>query len=109
MNTTNARRLRSNPTGAEKRLWSKIRNKQLAGHRFRRQAPIGPYVVDFFCPEQKLIIELDGGQHANQVEADTERTAWLESKGYRVIRFWNNEVFDNLDGVLHSITEVLNG
>ena len=109
MKTSIPRHLRSNLTDAEKRLWSKIRNKQIEGHRFRRQAPIGPYVVDFFCPKRKLVIELDGGQHATQMEADAERTAWLETKGYRVIRFWNNEVFENLDGVLQSIIETLKG
>ena len=99
----NARQLRKNPTEAEKRLWYQLRDKQLADHRFRRQTPIGPYIVDFFCPEAKLIIELDGGQHAENVDHDQKRTDWLEARGYRVIRFWNNEVFENMEGVLASI------
>ena len=102
-----ARRLRSNATEAEKRLWSKLRDRQLAGHKFRRQVPIGPYVVDFFCPEQKLIIEIDGGQHAVEAALDEKRTDWLESEGYRVVRFWNNDVLGNTDGVLDAITRTL--
>ena len=86
-----ARRLRRNPTDAEKRLWSKLRHKQLSGHRFRRQVPIGPYIVDFACLGARLIVEVDGGQHANQIERDNARTAWLGGQGFRVLRFWNND------------------
>lgn len=103
MPSKNARYLRKNQTEAEKRLWWSLRRKQLRGARFRRQAPIGPYIVDFFCPEAKLIIELDGGQHADAVAADTRRTAWLEARSYRVVRFWNNDVMENIDGVLEVI------
>ena len=79
-----ARKLRLTPTDAEIRLWSRLRGKQLAGLRFRRQHPLGPYVVDFFCAEAKLIVEVDGGQHADDGEA---RTRWVEARAYRVIRF----------------------
>ena len=109
MTTTRARQLRSNPTDAEICLWSKLRRKQLEGFRFRRQAPIGPYYVDFVCLEKKLILEIDGGQHAVRQDSDAKRTRWLESEGYRVIRFWNNEALGNLDGVLESIRRALVG
>src|SRR5882762_6608753 len=99
-----ARRLRLTPTDAEIRLWSRLRRKQLEGFRFRRQHPLGPYVVDFFCAEAKLIVEVDGGQHADDGEA---RTRWLEARGYRVIRFWNNDVLANTDGVLRMILDAL--
>lgn len=104
MASTLARKLRQTPTDAELRLWSRLRRKQLDGHRFRRQQPFGLYVVDFFCPEANLIVEVDGGQHA----ADTdERTQWLTARGYRVIRFWNNDVLGNTEGVLQQIREAL--
>lgn len=86
------------------RLWSRLRRKQLKGFRFRRQHPFGPYVVDFFCAEAKLIVEVDGGQHADEGEA---RTRWLDARGYRVIRFWNNDVLANTDGVLRMILDAL--
>src|SRR5947209_15669660 len=101
-----ARRLRRDATEVEKRLWWALR--QLDGsYRFRRQHPIGQHIVDFACPALKLAIELDGGQHANQEEADTERTAELTRRGYRVIRFWNNEVIENLPGVLQALQREL--
>ena len=104
-----ARRLRDDATSAERRLWSRIRLKQLNGHRFRRQHPLGKYIADFVCLEQRLVVELDGGQHAEgAVEAhDTVRTAWLQSQGYRVIRFWNRDVLANIDGVLEAIDAAL--
>jgi len=98
-----ATQLRKQPTDAETRLWSRLRRKQLDGLRFRRQAPIGPYVVDFFCPVAKLVIEVDGGQHAEQQDYDDQRTRWLEERGYRVVRFWNNDVLANTEGVLAEI------
>ena len=98
------RRLRLTPTDAEIRLWSRVRRKQLEGFRFRRQHPLGPYVVDFFCAEAKLIVEVDGGQHADDGEV---RTRWLKARGYRVIRFWNNDVLANTDGVLRMILDAL--
>ena len=104
-----ARILRHTPTEAESRLWKRLRHKQLDGFRFRRQQPIGQYVVDFFCPEAKLILEIDGGQHMDQEKADAERTRWLEAKGYRVVRFWNNDVLANTDGVLLRIHDLLKG
>src|SRR5207302_5533521 len=99
-----ARKLRLAPTDTEIRLWSRLRRKQLEGFHFRRQHPIGPYVADFFCAEVKLIVEVDGGQHANDGEA---RTRWLEARDYRVIRFWNNDVLANTDGVLRRILDTL--
>ena len=99
--------LRNNLTDAEQRLWSRLRRRQIGGHRFRRQHPIGPYVVDFVCLAEKLVIEVDGGQHANQAGHDNRRTAWLESRGYRVARFWNNEVLGNTDGVVQVIRNTL--
>jgi very-short-patch-repair endonuclease len=98
-----ARRLRRDRTEAESRLWYHLRNRQLEGAKFRFQAPIGPYVADFLCVEAKLIIELDGGQHSVQVEKDAVRTLALEAAGYRVIRFWNNDVLSNTTGVLDAI------
>ncbi len=104
MASKSARSLRLTPTDAEIRLWSRLRRKQLEGFRFRRQQPIGKYVVDFFCPDAKLIVEVDGGQHADESRA---RTNWLEARGYRIIRFWNNDVLANTDGVLQEILTVL--
>jgi very-short-patch-repair endonuclease len=102
MASTFARNLRATPTDAEMQLWLRLRRKQLYGLRCRRQHPMGIYVVDFFCADAKLIIEVDGGQHADDSD---RRTAWLEARGYRVIRFWNNEVLTNIDGVLLAIAE----
>ncbi|HEX4508034.1 MAG TPA: DUF559 domain-containing protein [Alphaproteobacteria bacterium] len=104
MPSTFARELRSNMTDAEGRLWYHLRRRQIAGARFRRQHPIGPCVADFFCADAKLIIEVDGGQHA---EDSGVRTAWLEAEGYRVIRFWNNDVMSNTEAVLLLIVEAL--
>jgi len=88
-----ARALRRNPTEAERRLWSRLRHGQLDGFRFRRQVPLGPYIADFACLSARLIVEVDGGQHASRSEQDGRRTTWLESSGFRVVRFWNHEVF----------------
>jgi very-short-patch-repair endonuclease len=101
-----ARRLRCDATEAEKRLWWALR--ELPGkHRFRRQHPIGHRIVDFACPSQKLVIELDGGQHARHETMDEERTAELARHGYRVIRFWNNDVLGNTAGVVETILREL--
>ena len=102
-----ARALRNNQTDAEKRLWHVLRNRQLSGFKFRRQYIIKPYIVDFICIEKKLIVELDGGHHAEQVVEDDKRRKFLEQKGYKVIRFWNNEVLSNMEGVLCVITKTL--
>ncbi len=100
-----ARKLRHNQTEAEKLLWSKLRNNQL-GYKFRRQYPIDPYVADFVCFEERLIVELDGGQHTP--EKDAKRTAYLEEKGYKILRIWNNDLFENLEGVGQTILCALN-
>lgn len=103
---SNARKLRSKQTDAEKHLWQHIRNKQL-GYKFRRQHPIAPYVVDFYCDELRLVIELDGGQHAENVEYDEERTAHFKRSKIDVVRFWNNDVLENIEGVIDSLTPAL--
>ena len=105
--TQRARRLRKQSTDAEKALWRLLRNRQLGGHKFRRQAPLGRYIVDFLCFERKLVVEIDGGQHQVRAAADRERTKWLESQGYRVIRFWNNEVLVETDAVREAILAAL--
>jgi very-short-patch-repair endonuclease len=102
-----ARVLRSDPTEMEKRLWRALRMRQLDGARFRRQVPIGPYIADFVCVDAALIIEVDGGQHANETVYDERRAAWLEERGWRVLRFWNNEIDGNLEGVLDVIRREL--
>ncbi len=101
-----AQRLRRGLTEAERKLWSILRHRQIGRTNFRRQQPIGPFIVDFVSQEHRLIVEADGGQHADSV-ADASRTAFLESEGYRVMRFWNNDIVTNLDGVAHVIAEAL--
>lgn len=102
-----ARSLRQPQTPAEQTLWAFLRNAQLEGYKFRRQRPIGSYIVDFYCARRKLIVEVDGDSHAQQVDYDNERSAWLESRGYRVIRFQNSDIRMNLNAVLQSILEQL--
>jgi very-short-patch-repair endonuclease len=102
-----ARRLRRDQTDAERKLWSRLRDRRLFGARFRRQHPIGIFIADFCCTEAKLVIELDGGQHALRLRDDQVRTKYLESQGYVVIRFWDNDVLTNMEGVLHRIVEAL--
>ena len=102
-----ARRLRRDQTDAERKLWSRLRDRRLYGARFRRQHPIGPFIADFCCTTAKLIVELDGGQHALQKRSDAERTAFLAGQGYRLIRFWDNEALTNTEGVLLRIIEAL--
>jgi len=97
-----ARQLRKELTPAERKLWAALRGDQL-GVSFRRQHAIGPYIADFCCIKKKLVIELDGGQHLEQAEYDSDRTAFLERQGYRVLRFWNNEVQTDMNGVIRSI------
>lgn len=106
-----AKKLRKGQTDVERLLWSKLRNRQIEGVKFRRQEPINGYIVDFICYEKKLIIELDGGQHnkGQSKEYDKLRTNTLNSNGFRVLRFWNNEIVNNTDGVLEYIRmEVVN-
>ena len=102
-----ARELRRNQTDAERRLWQALRMHQVVGIRFRRQHAIGHYIVDFCCLKPKLIIEVDGGHHQQQKEYDDERTAFLASKGFRVLRFWNHEVMNDLDAVVREIERVV--
>ena len=98
MGKERARALRARPTDAERKLWTILRHQQMDGHRFRRQAPVGGYIADFICFKCKLVIEVDGGQHAIQVQEDTARTAWFHAQGIRILRFWNNDVLENIDG-----------
>ena len=103
----NARHLRKMMTDAERSLWRHLRDRQIDGFRFRRQVSIGRYIVDFACLEKRLIVEVDGGQHDINRDDDTVRDAWLTKEGYRVLRFWNNEVLSNREGVLARIAEAL--
>jgi very-short-patch-repair endonuclease len=105
--TLRSRELRTHSTPAEQAIWRFIRNRQVAQTRFNRQVPIGPYICDFVARSAKVIIELDGGQHAVRTSVDASRTEFLENRGYRVLRFWNNDVLDNLDGVLAVIEEAV--
>ena len=106
-NIPKARFLRRNQTDAEKILWQRLRNRGISGYKFRRQVPVGPYVADFLCNSAQLIVEVVGGQHAEHKEYDQCRDDFLRANGYDVIRFWNNEVMNNLDGVLESLTLTL--
>ena len=105
--TTLARNLRRNQTDAERNLWSRLRCSQLNGVKFRRQQPVGDYIVDFISFEKRLIIEIDGGQHIESTTNDHVRTDYLENQGYRVIRFWNTDIMQNLEGVINEIVNTL--
>ena len=109
MTASRARQLRSRQTDAERKLWFLLRDRRLNGVKFRRQVPIGNYIVDFVCQEAKLIVEVDGSQHAEQVTYDSARTEWLGSVGYRVLRVWNNDLTENEEGVLTAILNELTG
>lgn len=98
-----ARQLRANQTDAEQRLWALLRARQINGLKFRRQHPIGPFIVDFYCAEHRLVVELDGGQHAEQVQKDNERSRWLRNNGYQVVRFWNHESLTETSAVIDAI------
>ena len=102
----NARRLRRNLTDAERRLWLYLRQRQINGFLFRKQCPAGPYVADFACLQAKLIVEVDGGQHADSA-TDAARDAWFAAHGYRTLRFWNNDVLQNTEGVITMIAAAL--
>ena len=104
---TKAKALRKNSTDVERILWQKLRNRQLGGYKFKRQVPIGSYIVDFMCASARLVVELDGGQHNEQQAYDQRRTHYLKTKSFKVIRFWNNEVIENLSGILDTLTLAL--
>jgi very-short-patch-repair endonuclease len=109
MTTERAKQLRKNSTDAERMLWRALRSRQIGGHKFRRQQPLGLFIVDFVCLEARVVVEVDGGQH-NEDEGpayDQRRSQWLEKEGFRVIRFWNHEVLNQLDSVLDAISEAL--
>ena len=105
--TNRARQLRRSQTDAERTLWKHLRDRRLEGYKFRRQRPLGRYIVDLVCLEEKLVVEVDGGQHSGRQLYDSERDKWLESQGYRVQRFWNNEVLDDIEAVKEAILATL--
>ena len=100
-----AKNLRKTSTKAERLLWRYLRAKRLEGYKFRRQEPIGNYIVDFVCFEKRIVIEVDGSQHQIETDKDTIRDEWLKKQGFRVLRFWNNEVLRNMEGVYEVIKE----
>ena len=103
----NAKTLRSQQTDAEQQLWHQLRAHRFMGLKFKRQKPIGQYMVDFICIEYRLILEVDGGQHIDRMEYDDERTAWLKSEGFMVLRFWNHEVLQKMEGVLERVRQAV--
>ncbi|PKQ01223.1 MAG: hypothetical protein CVT74_00380 [Alphaproteobacteria bacterium HGW-Alphaproteobacteria-13] len=105
--TARSRELRLNATDAERKLWAQISARKIASVRFNRQFPIGPFICDFVSRSAKLVIEVDGGQHAVDVAKDEARTAYLKTRGYRVIRFWNNDILERIEGVVSEIERVL--
>ena len=107
-NTTTAKQLRRHQTDAERILWFRLRDRRLGGWKFKRQVPIDRFVVDFVCTDAKLIVELDGGQHAVRSQEDESRTRILEAMGYLVLRFWNNDVMRNIEGVVGEILNTVN-
>lgn len=102
-----SRDLRKNLTDAEQKLWQKLRNKQIKDHKFRRQFVLGNYIVDFICLDKRLIIEVDGGQHMENVDYDSQRDEWLKSQSFKILRFWNNQVLNEIDSVLEVIVKNL--
>ena len=109
MQKIRAKQLRKNSTAAERSLWRVLRSRQLAGHKFRREQPLGGFIVDFVCFEKRLVVEVDGGQHQEQKQAadDVERSAWLERQGFRVLRFWDDEVLKQIEDVKDAIWRAL--
>jgi very-short-patch-repair endonuclease len=105
--TARARRLRKHQTDAERSFWFAVRDRRFRGYKFRRQVWLGAFIADFVCVERRLVIEIDGGQHALARGYDAQRTAELQQLGYRVVRYWNNDVLSNLDGVLSNLVEKL--
>lgn len=106
-NTERARSLRRNMTLEERMFWNVLRTKRFNGFKFRRQEPIGPFIVDFVCFDRKLVIELDGGYHAKTKDYDESRSQWLESQGFRVLRFWNDDIHERLDYVKETVRREL--
>jgi very-short-patch-repair endonuclease len=104
---TRARELRSNATPSERLLWRELSARKISGVRFNRQVPVGPFICDFVSRGAKLIIEVDGGQHGWQADEDRARTRYLEGHGYRVVRFWNSDVLERLEGVVAEIERVI--
>ena len=104
-----AKELRKRQTEAEKRLWFKLRDKQLYGAKFRRQEPVGNYIVDFVCFEKKLVLEIDGNphKHTDVKRNDKQRTAWMQSEGFKVLRFWNADILNNIEVVLKKVKDCL--
>lgn len=102
-----ARELRRNSTDAERKLWSLLHNRSLFGCKFRRQFPVGPFIADFACTERRLIVELDGSQHTSNIEVDEQRTTYLKSHGYAVLRFWDNDVLARTESVAEAIRMAL--
>ena len=104
-----AKNMRSNMTREELKFWCVVRAKNFYGYKFKRQVLVGDYIVDFLCPEKRVIVEIDGGQHNEEsnINADNERTLYLESQGYKIIRFWNNEIYENIEGVCERLRIVL--
>jgi very-short-patch-repair endonuclease len=94
-------------TDAERKLWYHLRGGRFDGWKFRRHVPLGPYVADFLCEAARVVVEVDGGQHAERISRDEGRTRWLEERGYRVVRFWNDEVLGNIEGVLVTLSPAL--
>jgi very-short-patch-repair endonuclease len=107
MTRQRARALRKRMTDAERLLWRHLRNRELGGWKFRRQYPVGPFIVDFICLEKNVVIEVDGGQHADKEELDSQRSAYLNKMGYKVFRFWDNEVLQETQAVLTGILAIL--
>jgi very-short-patch-repair endonuclease len=107
MERSSAKDLRTNPTEADRILWQHLRLRQFGGHKFRRQQPLGYYVVDFACLEKRLVVEVDGGQHNTQIAYDEQRAAWIEAQGFRVLRFWNHEIMQNIEAVKEAIWRAL--
>ena len=107
VNLKRARDLRKKMTDTERFVWGRLRSRRFAGYKFRRQMPLGPYIVDFVCLETRLVLELDGGQHVQQMEHDTKRTLWLESQGFEVLRFWDHEVLQEWETVEEAIWQRL--
>jgi very-short-patch-repair endonuclease len=101
--------MRRDLTNAEKLFWWEVKDRRLDGYKFRRQHPIGPYIADFACIEGKLVVEIDGGQHADAMPYDQQRDDYLQSQGFRVLRFWNADVQTNMEGVIDTILVALNG